>query len=377
MSITALGMVSALGSNVIASCAAARAGLSAASELTVLSFETDELFGPETLDGPPVIHGHSVRGIADGFTGVGKALLFLSAALRDLLEERPLSREELERTGLCINVSDFFLEDTDAIARRTADAEQWALPSDAWKKQTADLCGKVSHASKLGIGEAHQSLHHGGHGGLAISLRDAMAMIESGKVDRCLVAAVDSRTAPAFLSAAARLQVLRTQDNPVGLAPGEAAAVFLLERARDAPRSARSNAMVTAISSGRDPVGLLGDRPPLGAALAGTLLGAAPKNAEGRATVDFCIGDLNGTERRAQEWGRALAKLAGESSIGDAPCWFPASSFGDTGAAAGAVGVCIAVRALTRGYAPGKTGLVWLSSESGDNGAITIQAQPT
>jgi 3-oxoacyl-[acyl-carrier-protein] synthase-1 len=58
----------------------------------------------------------------------------------------------------------------------------------------------------------------------------------------------------------------------------------------------------------------------------------------------------------------------------DVPLWLPAASFGDTGAATGAVATCMAARAFERGYAPGDAALIGLSSESGERGAFGIAA---
>ena len=89
------------------------------------------------------------------------------------------------------------------------------------------------------------------------------------------------------------------------------------------------------------------------------------------------IGDLNGTERRALDWGHAIMRLRSklESDLA-VPLWLPAASFGDTGAAAGPVAICLAARGFDRGYAPNGNVVVWLSSESGLMGAIGLAGPP-
>src|SRR5258708_6036664 len=106
--ITAVGMTSALGWDVQNCCAAARAGLNRAKELTCTTFRSVE-FGRETIDGFPQVIGHVVSGI-DGFTGSARLLLLGSAALKDLLVRTELSLTELRRTGICLNISDYFIE---------------------------------------------------------------------------------------------------------------------------------------------------------------------------------------------------------------------------------------------------------------------------
>jgi len=369
LAVTGLGMVSSLGHNAVSSCAAARAGISLARELKVLAFSTEGIFGRETLEGPPAVFGHVVRGIAEGFVGVGQALLLGAAALKDLLSQRPLSERELTRTGLCINLSDHFVQDSDPQQRQSKDA---TAPSAAWKQACGGLLSRLCDSAGLWmIPEPQRQLHHGGNAGLAAVVRDAAARMAGGQIDRCLVGGIDSRTGADFLWAAARLNMLRTNDNPVGLIPGEAAAFFLLERPADASRGGlSSSALVTGAYSDSDPVDLLADKPPTGAALARVIRAALATNP----STGLLIGDLDGTQRRAMEWGLADVRLRGERAITTLPSWFPASAFGNSGAAAGAVGVAMASRAFSRGYAPAGEALVWLSSESGSKGAITIRA---
>ena len=96
---------------------------------------------------------------------------------------------------------------------------------------------------------------------------------------------------------------------------------------------------------------------------------------EGRAGRDlWFIGDLDGTERRAMEWARALTRLHAEHDIGNAPLWIPAASFGSTGAASGAIALCMAARAFERGHAPARQCSVWMCSEAGARGAVLVRA---
>jgi 3-oxoacyl-[acyl-carrier-protein] synthase-1 len=195
-------------------------------------------------------------------------------------------------------------------------------------------------------------------------------MLDGGSVDRCIVGAVDSRANTRFLPAAARLGQLRTGDNPAGLIPGEAGAFFVLERLPDARRAGRPIlAQIGKPVATREPVGLIDpERQPTGAGLAHVIRTALAASKAG-----FAVGDLNGSTRRAVEWGMARVRLASEHVV-ELPTWLPAMSFGDTGAASGAVGACLAARAFARGYAPARAALVWSSSESGLKSAFTISA---
>ena len=367
LAVTGLGMISALGHSAVSSCAAARAGISLASKLESLAFSTEGRFGLETLDGPPAVFGHVIRGIADGFVGVGQALLLGAAALKDLLAQRPLSERDLARTGLCLNLSDHFIQDADP----ELPSSDGATPSAVWKQACSQFISRLCASTGLStIPEAQRQIYHGGSAGLAIAVRNAAARIAAGKIDRCLVGGIDSRTGADFLWAAARLNMLRTNDNPVGLMPGEAAAFFLLERLTDASRSGiMTSALLTGAYNDREPIGLLGDVPPTGVALGCVIKAALATNP----STGLIIGDLNGTQQRAMEWGLAAVRVQSEFGITDLPSWVPAISFGDSGAAAGGVGIVMASWAFARRYSPADEALIWLSSEAGDKGAITIR----
>src|SRR5207247_1405535 len=100
-----------------------------------------------------------------------------------------------------------------------------------------------------------------------------------GVIDRCLIGGVESRIEPRFLSAAARLRLLRTNRNPVGFLPGEAACFFLLERAEDASRAGLAcKAIVLSAVRAVDERTYLGSDPPDGRGLA-NVLGRAVKSA--------------------------------------------------------------------------------------------------
>src|SRR5947208_10417 len=135
--VTGIGFATALGLDVENGCAAARAGISRASQLTIENFAGDPLWGKE----PPV--GHTVR-LADGFTGYGKVLALGSLALEDVF--RRGGKPDTGRTGLYVNLSDRFLED--AYAREAGSGE---TPSTAWRNETASLLSKLIELSGIQI----------------------------------------------------------------------------------------------------------------------------------------------------------------------------------------------------------------------------------
>jgi len=331
-----------------------------------MDFHGDELFGRETMDDGPAMNGSAVPG-AERVSGLAKMLLLGGWALDDLLRKRSLSDRDKERTGFVLNLSDHFVVDADARVRAAK-----VLPSVAWRQRVERLQVRLVESSQLRTPAAATILLHAGNAGIAAAIDTAATLMTQNKVDRCIVGAIDSRVEPSFLMAAARCRLLRTKDQPVGLIPGEAAAFFMLERPRDLVRS-RTTALasVTAATSVQEQVDMLASEyVPTGEGLASAWRSALRSSPP----VAFSIGDLNGWSQRAVEWGNAQLRLRAEAPVAEVPAWFPAISLGDTGAASGAVAICVAVRAFARHYAPGDAAMVWASSESGSKGAVVVRA---
>lgn len=370
--ITAIGMVSSLGHDAITACAAARAGLVQTDVLASMDFGGEALFGVETIEGPPQVIGHPVAQLADGFRGAAKVLVLGAAALLDLQSRRRLTERQLAETHLYLVLSDHHVRDVHERRQRERGQGQDAagyldsgeLPSERWARQSANLALRIVKSAGLPIADARCYLRLSGRAGFGAALGEAVARIDAG-AERCLVGAVDSRLDPDFLTAAAAVGLLKTNANPVGFLPGEAAAFVLLEQnRRDALAVLHTPAVVD------DDTSLLDEAPPVGRALSEALRGALRA---GGTAPSWLLADLNGTSRRALEWGHALVRVQPELGLAELPLWLPVESFGEAGAAVGALGVCIATRALSHGYAPGPAALLTLSSERGQKAALLIE----
>jgi 3-oxoacyl-[acyl-carrier-protein] synthase I len=102
------------------------------------------------------------------------------------------------------------------------------------------------------------------------------------------------------------------------------------------------------------------------AALSGAL-GALPVDAR----VGETVCDLNGERWRGDDVGFALAR-ASRRFVDPGRMTAPALSFGDVGAASGALFLAVAAHAGARGYARGPSVLVWTSAEGGARAAALL-----
>jgi 3-oxoacyl-[acyl-carrier-protein] synthase-1 len=359
--VTGIGLCSSLGDAVTAA-AAARAGLSRPAELE-LEIEDDDTGETAPLTGHPVP-------ALEKFLGRARVIALAEQALADLAARDP-ELPSLPDCGLCLCV-------TDGDTRRWL-PDQPPSTTEVREQQRADararqeLATDIVQLADLPVEPHMRRVYPGGAGGFAAAVDDALAGFRAGQLGACLVGAVDSlieASALRFLYEAGRL---KTPDDATGLIPGEAAAFLLLERpdrARQRHRAALARIAGTAQEQGEDPDVV--ERPPRGTALLGMMArlfaGAPPGPA-------WVLTDQNGETFWAHEWGdfvvRAASRLPG-FQVG--PLWYPAVSFGDTGAASGALAACLAVRAFARGYAPAPLATVISSTYEGRRGAVQLAA---
>jgi 3-oxoacyl-[acyl-carrier-protein] synthase I len=370
--VTDRALVSALGVDAVTACAAARAGMSRARRLVL------QLDSPETEKDVPLV-GHAADSIALGFDNYGRLLRLLSVALRDLGSH-----------GVINDAADLYLavpnparvaqsvklvEDEEERAELEEDLEdedKQPASVETTQKLVADACRVVAFKPKLNLTRVFSS----GHTAFAEALNAALLDLRAGKTKLALVGAVESLITTSALGWLRSTNRLKTEANPVGLLPGEAACLVLLERF-DAVRKRQSEQVYGAV----DRVVLANAEHAFfeqtlsdGKSLAKVMLDAVVPG--GKPDVfPWLITDLNGEEYRAREWGHAQVHLAGLAP----PAWkrspylVPAINFGDTGAASAGIGMLMALHAFHRRCAPSACALVSSCSDGRQRSAVTLK----
>lgn len=224
------------------------------------------------------------------------------------------------------------------------------------------------------IGEEHLPLSlecsQSGHAGALQALERACELVESSTQEVCLVGGVDSYLRHETLDwLDCNRQLMRTGCR-AGFHPGEGAAMLALVSEDVCRRlQLRSLARVAATACGREArdaaagPGLLGETL---SALLRQLRNDVPE------PIDDIYCDINGERTRSTEWGFALLR---EGS------WFRegtrytsgVESWGDQGAASGALSIILAIRAWNRKYAHGHRALIWGGSWEGLRGAVILE----
>lgn len=208
----------------------------------------------------------------------------------------------------------------------------------------------------------------GGQAGVFLALRDAMSRIRSGELDYCLVGGADSYFIDSRLERLDKSWRLRTDRNPDGFMPGEAAVLLLLttpQRAADLGTVPLCRVGEVAVATEREKID--GERASTGQGLAKAIGGALARSRP----PAWVLCDLNGESYRAFEWGLMQARL-GEFLGEMKQLTHPADCLGDVGAATGALLVACAAHGFARLAAPEGPVLLWAGSDDGTRAALTV-----
>lgn len=348
LAITAIGMVTAAGYGAHASCAALRSGVSMMRELDYFAAENDE--GEKN----PVI-GCQIQGLADGVQGVGRWTEMGVFALRDLVQNGNLGRHDLLASRLYVALP---LPDRPGVPGRIGG-------------QPGPRFGELLDAGGL---EREARFCPEGHAAALKATIEAGDALQRGEITRAIVGGIDSLIEPDRLAHFLERKRLKTEDNLDGFIPGEGAAFFSLERLEVA--QARGAGVLAVIDGGgisREPETIWSEKPSAASGLSQAVNAALMNLPDRGAGTGLVVGDLTGETYRAREFGLTVPRVLRYLQAGWT-LWHPADCIGDTGAASGAISVCMAARAFRRGYARTSRALVFGSSDDGLRAALTLRS---
>ena len=369
--VTGLGMVSAVGHDVETSCASARAGLTR--------------LGP--IDGPMLVdedsgelerpYGHAVAGLTDGFWKLGRLVRLGARALADLLEEGPPPRPA--RTGLFVHLPGGYYgreyERRQRAETPPAPDEPELGPLDADLRvefYSTRLGPALCEETDLAIPTEAQHLSFGDAADFVEALTLATEALAEGRYDQCLVGGIDALVESDVVEALDGVGLLKTNARPDGFLPGECAAFLRLER-EDVARGRAGAVLIAGTSAAAEPFDRLSGERAAGRALYESIAHLLSDPDDEANRTGLTIAGLNGDPYRSYDWGCALVRLRAARPDFDVPAWYPALSLGEIGAASGAAAICMAARALERGYAGTDNVLAWLSGEDGKRASIALR----
>lgn len=197
----------------------------------------------------------------------------------------------------------------------------------------------------------------------------AHGFLASGHVRYCIVGGVDSLISRPDLDRLAATARLHVPGNPQGAIPGEGAAFLVLSQA-EFTRS-RPSALILGAGSAQDPDNALGERYAVGRGLHEALGKAVRDAGIEESRISFRVSDMNG--ERYFAWNSLLGSSRFYRTRREhLTVWYPASSVGDLGAAAGALAAILAATGIARGYAPGPVAMCEAASDEGLHAACVL-----
>ena len=215
-------------------------------------------------------------------------------------------------------------------------------------------------------------------GGSAESLRClalARQLLQAKTVSHCIVGGVDS------LLNANDIHRLETSGrlydgskNPQGLIPGEGAAFMLLSQ-NIHQEDDHPLANVAGIGYSDEDATALGETFSTGIGMRKALQNAVKDAQIEESQINLRVSDMNGERYRA--WESLISTSRFYSTYRQHLCtWYPSTSVGDIGAAAGILMIIVAATGIFRGYSPGPIAMCEASSEEGLRAACLIAPAP-
>lgn len=330
--ISASGMVTTVGLTSPASCAAIRAGISRVEE-TRFVIDDVALFGARVrLEGV----GKDLR---------EKLLVMLNLAVGECLGDVE-HRDDLPLI-LCL-----------------PEPSRPGVPEGLDQRFLATLRRRLG----LGIPVSAKGIISLGRVGGVQGIEEASRLIADG-AEMCVVAAVDSFHSSATLTAYHQINRLKTDDDPDGFIPGEAASAILLR----GPTKESGALRCLGIGHGIEPAPLGSEEPLRAEGLFQAIRSAFKDGGCSYRDVDYRITDVTGEHYSFKEAALALTRTLRERRK-RFEMWHPAGSVGEVGAATVPLLLGIALEASRRGYAPGPGVLCHFSGDGSERATMILRA---
>lgn len=367
-------MVTALGYDAPTVCAGARAGLSRSSVIEHYRVRS------EVEGDPEAVVGHQASLLTRGFEGEARLVRLAQGGLTDLLVQTAKVDWQTRRHHFYLSLPD--VRRTHEGSRLIADDEARQAHTEKQSQLPPDQAAATNKAKAERILRRAAALAHwpvppvmrfqtfSGHAGGLEATQAALADLQAGVTEIAVLVGVDSLLDEDTLDWLQQCGRLKCDGAPAGFQPGEAAVAIALT-AQPLPAD-QVLGLVRSTALAQEQRTLIGGATAAGEALTEAL---AQCWAADRGENPWLITDQNGEVYRATDWGHAVVRLRARfESFADPVLWYPTIFFGDTGAASALTGICMAVHAWVRSYAPARTALIAAASDGAGRAALRLES---
>lgn len=334
MAVLSSGMMTGVGLNAPASCAAIRCAISSAAETAFVDGGGEWILGCEVPLEEPV-------------RGLEKLVGLAASALTECFQGVPVKPADVP-VLVCLSEKER--------PGRPPDLDEDFLPllREALRGKLHADCRVWSRGR---IGAAH-------------ALQEADRMLQSKKASHCAVLGVDSLLGAATLRAYEQRDRLLTSVNSNGFIPGEAAAAVLLGPAKT---GTGPQLVCLGLGFGKEPAPVESGEPLRADGLVEAYRAALQDAGCTFADVQYRLTDVSGEQYGFKEAQLAIGRTIRGKLKPEFPIWHPADCIGEVGAAIGPCLLAVALTAARKGYAPGPGALCHLGSDDGERAAFILK----
>jgi 3-oxoacyl-[acyl-carrier-protein] synthase-1 len=327
LAIMASGMVTAVGFNSVASCAAIRAGIRNINQTNLWDAESGKY-----LAAGRVLLPH-------WWVGIGKLGELVAPAIDECLEAaRPIQETNIP---VLLGVS--------SVKR----PYQFQGLNEKILAEIQDRLGFQLHRASQVIARDHVSV--------VVALKRAQELIESGEVRCCVVAAVDSLVQQDLVKYYLSQRRLLTPINSNGFVVGEAGR-----------ECAHDQLEVLGTGLAREEATIESEEPLRGDGLARAIGDAFRESGLDIQKMQYRITDLNGEHYKFKEMTFAMMRYERKPKPKLFDLWHPIEYIGDVGAAIGPLVLAVALDAGRKHYGIGPRVLCTLGNDDGERAAIVV-----
>ena len=338
LAITGTGMVTGVGLNAPASCAAIRCAIDNFQETRFIDSGGEWIMGCEVpLEQP--------------WRGKTKLIKMAATAIRECLDGNKQIIPESTPLLLC-------LSEHERKGRVIEDDNQFFL-------DLQDELGLEFHAKSRVIAR--------GHVAVTVALQHARSLIQELKVKHVLIAATDSLLVGATLAHYEEYERLLTSNNSNGFIPGEAGAALVVE-----PVYAKqeSQLICEGLGFGVEKAHIYSEEPLRADGLSAAIKESINDASFDMGDLDFRITDLSGEQYYFKEASLALSRTL-RTRKQEFDLWHPADCIGEVGAALGLIMICVLKSSCEKYYSKGDHILAHLGNDDGKRSALVFEWQLT